>query len=66
MSDIETRKLDSADLDVRAQKLRMELFGLRVKGSTEALDNPARIGQIRREIARLLTEQSRRQRQGSK
>lgn len=66
MKSAETKKLDSADIDVRVQKLREELFSMRVKSSTETLDNPARIGQIRREVARLLTEQSRRAREGGK
>lgn len=64
MKSQEARNLDSADIGVRVQKLRDELFSLRVKSSTEALDNPARIGQIRREVAQLLTEQSRRRRAG--
>ncbi len=60
MKSAELKTIDSADLTVRVDKLKGELFGLTVKSATEALQNPARIGQIRREIARLLTEQSRR------
>lgn len=60
MKSAELKTIDSADLTVRVDKLKGELFGLTVKSATEALTNPARIGQIRREIARLLTEQSRR------
>jgi large subunit ribosomal protein L29 len=60
MNSAELKTIDNADLAVRVDKLKEELFGLKVKSATEALQNPARIGQIRRDIARLLTEQSRR------
>jgi large subunit ribosomal protein L29 len=60
MNSAELKTIDNADLMVRVDKLKEELFGLKVKSATEALQNPARIGQIRRDIARLLTEQSRR------
>jgi large subunit ribosomal protein L29 len=35
--------------------LKKELFDLRFQAATEALDNPARIGQIRKDLARIQT-----------
>lgn len=52
----EIRSLGDGDLQVQLDKLRRELFNLRVKAATESIDNPAGIGQIRRSIARILTE----------
>ena len=37
------------------QDLKKELFDLRFQAATEALDNPARIGQIRKDLARIQT-----------
>ena len=42
-----------------------ELFGLRVKAATESIDNPRMINGLRRDIARILTEQRRREIEGS-
>ncbi len=51
--------VDMSDTDL-AQKLkdsRTELFNLRFQLATGQLDNPARIGAIKKDIARLHTEQ---------
>jgi len=56
----EIRALDDGDLKLQEEKLRKELFDLRCKAATESLDNPCRIGELRRSIARILTEQRRR------
>ncbi len=37
------------------QDLKKDLFNLRFQAATEALDNPAKIGQIRRDLARIET-----------
>ena len=37
------------------QDLTKELFNLRFQAATEALDNPAKIGQIRKDLARIQT-----------
>ena len=39
----------------RLSDARKELFNLRFQLATGQLDNPARIGQVRRDIARMLT-----------
>jgi large subunit ribosomal protein L29 len=49
------RELNDAELIQRLEEARAELFNLRFQLATGQLDNHARIGQVRREIARLLT-----------
>lgn len=49
------RALDDGDLQVQLDKLRKELYELRVKASIESIDNPSEIGAIRKTIARLET-----------
>jgi large subunit ribosomal protein L29 len=47
--------LDGDELTARLGDSRRELFNLRFQLATGQLDNPARIGQVRREVARMLT-----------
>jgi large subunit ribosomal protein L29 len=47
--------LDEEELEVRLGDSRRELFNLRFQLATGQLDNPARVGQVRRDIARILT-----------
>ena len=47
--------LDGDELATRLGDARRELFNLRFQLATGQLDNPARIGQVRREVARMLT-----------
>jgi large subunit ribosomal protein L29 len=47
--------LDNDELAGRLGEGRRELFNLRFQLATGQLDNPARIGQVRREVARILT-----------
>jgi large subunit ribosomal protein L29 len=47
--------LDGDELSARLGESRRELFNLRFQLATGQLDNPARIGQVRREVARMLT-----------
>jgi large subunit ribosomal protein L29 len=56
-SSIELRQLDDDELENRLANARKELFNLRFQAATGRLDNYARTGQVRREIARLLTVQ---------
>jgi large subunit ribosomal protein L29 len=53
----EIRQLDDDELENRLTNARKELFNLRFQAATGRLDNYARTGQVRREIARLLTVQ---------
>lgn len=57
----EINSLEAGDLQMRLERLRKEMFDLRVKAATESIENPARIGQIRKDLARLLTEKRRRE-----
>jgi large subunit ribosomal protein L29 len=47
--------LDTDELAGRLGESRRELFNLRFQLATGQLDNPSRIGQVRREVARMLT-----------
>ncbi len=49
------RALDDSDLVTRLDEARQELFNLRFQLVTGQLDNSARMGMVRREIARIST-----------
>jgi large subunit ribosomal protein L29 len=51
----ELRELNDADLVQRLLESKEEHFNLRFQNATGELDNSARLGQVRREIARLHT-----------
>lgn len=51
----ELRDYDDAELALKVTEARTELFNLRFQSATGRLDNSARIGQVKREIARLMT-----------
>ncbi|HXY45949.1 MAG TPA: 50S ribosomal protein L29 [Acidimicrobiales bacterium] len=51
----ELRELDDDELENRLINARKELFNLRFQAATGRLDNSARTGAVRRDIARLLT-----------
>ncbi len=48
----EFRELSTEELDQKLRELRDDLFKLNLRASTTQLENPARIRQLRREIAR--------------
>jgi large subunit ribosomal protein L29 len=52
----EIAELDGAELLTRLDESRKELFNLRFQLATGQLDNHARLGQVRRDIARMLGE----------
>ncbi|HEX5469238.1 MAG TPA: 50S ribosomal protein L29 [Gaiellaceae bacterium] len=56
----ELRELSDDELDRRLADSRENLFNLRFQMATGALENTARIGIAKREIARILTVQSER------
>jgi large subunit ribosomal protein L29 len=49
------RTLSQAELDQKGQELRTELFNVRVKRFTGQLENNAKLGQLRKDIARVET-----------
>ncbi|MHB8245211.1 MAG: 50S ribosomal protein L29 [Acidimicrobiales bacterium] len=53
----EFRDLDEHELQLRLDHARKELFNLRFQVATGRLDNSARVGTVRREIARALSVQ---------
>jgi large subunit ribosomal protein L29 len=55
------RELTDDELGRRLAETRQELFNLRFQAATGALENTARLGLAKREIARILTVQNERQ-----
>jgi large subunit ribosomal protein L29 len=51
----ELRDLDETELETRLREAKAELFNLRFQHVTGQLDNSARLGQVRRDIARIKT-----------
>ena len=51
----EVRNLSTAELAVRLEELKEELFNLRFQLATGQLDNPMRIREVRKNIARVTT-----------
>jgi large subunit ribosomal protein L29 len=51
----EMRSLNDGELLGRLSEARRELFNLRFQMATGQLDNSARLGQVRKDIARLST-----------
>jgi len=57
----EIRELGDADISQTLEELADRLFNLRMRGAYEELENPLRIRQIKRDIARLKTVQRERE-----
>ena len=51
----ELRDLEEEELETRLGEAKQEMFNLRFQLVTGQLDNSARLGQIRRDIARIKT-----------
>ena len=51
----ELRELDDAELETRLAEAKQELFNMRFELATGQRDNTARIGDVRRDIARIKT-----------
>ena len=56
----EIRNLTDDELTEQLATTRKELFNLRFQHATGALENTARLGQVKKQIARLLTLQAQR------
>jgi large subunit ribosomal protein L29 len=52
----EIRDMAGSDLELKLKDARVELFNLRFQLATGQLDNPGRIKNVKRDIARLHTE----------
>jgi len=56
MKAAEIRELSAEDLQVKLKEMRAELFNLRFQMATSQLDNTARVKQVKKDIARIMTE----------
>ncbi len=56
MKPSEIRDLEESEILQKLQEARAELFNLRFQLATGQLDNPGRIGAVKKDIARLHTE----------
>jgi len=61
LTTIELSKKSVADLSTQVTTLRQELLDLRFSHSTGALENSAKLGQVKRDIARAKTELNKRE-----
>ena len=51
----EVRKMSSAELESKLMDLKKDLFQLRLQHATNQLDNPIRIAEVKKDIARVKT-----------
>ncbi len=51
----ELRNLSVEELEAKVAELKKELFNLRFQSAVNQLDNPHRITEVKRDIARVLT-----------
>lgn len=51
----EIRKMNEAEMNSKLEELKVELFNLRFQLATGQLDNPMRIGAVKKDIARIKT-----------
>ena len=51
----EIRKMSAAELDAKLAGLKKDLFYLRMQHATNQLDNPLKIAEVKRDIARVKT-----------
>ena len=58
----ELREMNDEQLAFALKEARQELFRLRFQAATEKLDAPSNLRKLRREIARILTVQTQRER----
>ena len=55
MKATEVRKMSGEELQTKLQDLKKDLFNLRLQHATNQLDNPIRIAQVKKDIARVKT-----------
>ena len=51
----EVRKMSVSELEAKLSELKKDLFNLRLQHATNQLENPVRIAQVKRDIARVKT-----------
>jgi len=57
MKSDEVRKLTGEEIEVVLDRLQRRLFDLRTQTVTEKIEDPSQFGKVRKDIARLKTEQ---------
>lgn len=62
MTPTELKKMSDEDITIEVQQLRRRLFDLRCQLVTEKIQNTSQFPMVRKDIARLLTEQNARNR----
>ena len=55
MKATELRKMSEEDLDAKLVDLKKELFNLRFQHAINQLDNPHKIADVKKDIARVMT-----------
>ena len=55
MKATEIRKMSAAELETKLGELKKDLFQLRLQHATNQLDNPVKIAEVKRDIARVKT-----------
>ncbi len=55
MKATEIRAMTSEELEKKLKELKNELFNLRFQHAINQLDNPHRIGDVKKDIARVMT-----------
>ena len=55
MKAIEVRKMSGDELETKLADLKKDLFFLRMQHATNQLDNPTKIAQVKKDIARVKT-----------
>ena len=51
----EVRKMSAAELEAKLGELKKDLFQLRLQHATNQLENPVKIAEVKRDIARVKT-----------
>ena len=55
MKVIDIRKMSAAELETKLVELKKDLFNLRLQHATNQLENPVRIAEVKKDIARVKT-----------
>ena len=55
MKAADVRKMSAAELDAKLADLKKDLFNLRLQHATNQLDNPIRIAEVKKDVARVKT-----------
>ena len=55
MKAIEFRKMSAEELEAKLKELKSELFNLRIQHAINQLENPHKIADVKKDIARVMT-----------